>query len=151
MFFFCFAISIICVLYIFSLLLQRSWMSDVTYLKINLYLRMFHPLSTTGLIPVLVLLILNVRITRGIIKLQVGTQNHPTMHHIYVLQYHTVTPPNFRVCAWQKVLAKCLKICYNLYIVSKKLKLDFSLFFLFCATLFFSSLINALDIKQVIH
>ena len=73
MFFFCFAISIICVLYIFSLLLQRSWMSDVTYLKINLYLRMFHPLSTTGLIPVLVLLILNVRITRGIIKLQVGT------------------------------------------------------------------------------
>ena len=111
--FFCFAISIICVLFIFSLLLQRSWMSDVTYLKINLYLRMFHPLSTTGLIPVLVLLILNVRITRGIIKLQVGTQNQPTMHHIYVLQYHTVTPPNFRVCAWQKVLAKCLKICYN--------------------------------------
>ena len=150
MFFFCFAISIICVLYIFSLLLQRSWMSDVTYLKINLYLRMFHPLSTTGLIPVLVLLILNVRITRGIIKLQVGTQNQPTMHHIYVLQYHTVTPPNFRVCAWQKVLAKCLKFCYNLYI-SKKLKLDISLFFLFFATLFFSSLINGLDIKQVIH
>ena len=136
MFFVCFAISIICLVYIFSLLLQRSWMSDVTYLKINLYLRMFHPLSTTGLIPVLVLLILNVRITRGIIKLQVGTQNQPTMHHIYVLQYHTVTPPNFRVCAWQKVLAKCLKICYNLYI-SRKLKLDFSLFFLFCATLFF--------------
>ena len=47
-------------------------MSDVTYLKINLYLRMFHPLSTTGLIPVLVLLILNIRITRGIIKLQVS-------------------------------------------------------------------------------
>ena len=134
---FCFAISIICVLYIFSLLLQRSWMSDVTYLKINLYLRMFHPLSTTGLIPVLVLLILNVRITRGIIKLQVGTQNQPTMHHIYVLQYHTVTPPNFRVCAWQKVLAKCLKKFAIIYIYIQKTQIRFFPFFLFCATLFF--------------
>ena len=49
-------------------------MSDVVYLKINLYLRMFHPLSTTGLLPILILLILNVRISKGIKDLQVSPQ-----------------------------------------------------------------------------
>ena len=47
-------------------------MEDVTYLKINLYLRMLHPMTTTGIAPVLILLVLNVRITRGIMQLQVS-------------------------------------------------------------------------------
>ena len=47
-------------------------MEDVTYLKINLYLRILHPVTTTGLAPVLLLLILNVKITRGILQLQVS-------------------------------------------------------------------------------
>ena len=54
-------------------------MSDVTYLKINLYLRMFHPLSTTGLIPVVILLFLNVRITKGIMELQVNISRPPQL------------------------------------------------------------------------
>ena len=45
-------------------------MEDVIYLKINLYLRMLHPMTTTGIAPVILLLILNVRITRGIMELQ---------------------------------------------------------------------------------
>jgi len=50
--------------------LQQSWMEDVTYLKINLYLRMLHPLTTTGVIPILILVVLNMRITKGIKELQ---------------------------------------------------------------------------------
>ena len=45
-------------------------MEDVSYLKINLYLRMLHPLTTTGVIPILILVILNMRITKGIKELQ---------------------------------------------------------------------------------
>ena len=47
-------------------------MEDVTYLKINLYLRMLHPLTTTGVIPILILVVLNMRITKGIKELQVS-------------------------------------------------------------------------------
>ena len=51
-------------------LFQRSWMKNTTYLEVNLYLRMFHPLTTTGVAPILILIILNVRITTGIQNLQ---------------------------------------------------------------------------------
>ena len=43
-----------------------------------------------------------------------------------ILCYPCTTPPNFRVCAWQKVPAKCFKICHILYI--RKHKVDFSIF-----------------------
>ena len=51
---------------------QRSWMKNTTYLEVNLYLRMLHPLTTTGLAPILILMILNVRITLGIRNMQVS-------------------------------------------------------------------------------
>ncbi len=51
-------------------------MTDVTYLRVNLYLRMLHPLTTTGLAPILILIVLNVRITRGIMELQVRFYSH---------------------------------------------------------------------------
>ena len=35
-------------------------------MKINLYLRGLHPLATTGLIPLLLLVILNIKVVRGI-------------------------------------------------------------------------------------
>jgi len=50
--------------------LQRSWMKNTTYLEVNLYLRMLHPLTTTGLAPILILIILNIRITLGIKNMQ---------------------------------------------------------------------------------
>lgn len=46
--------------------LQRRWMTNALYVKINLYLRAIHPLTTTGLAPVAILIVLNVRICRGI-------------------------------------------------------------------------------------
>ena len=53
-------------------ILQRKWMKNTTYLEVNLYLRMLHPLTTTGLAPILILMILNVRITLGIRNMQVS-------------------------------------------------------------------------------
>lgn len=50
--------------------LDHSWMTDITYLKINLFFRIFHPISTTGIIPIVLLIILNVRITLGIVSLR---------------------------------------------------------------------------------
>ena len=50
-------------------------MKNTTYLEVNLYLRMLHPLTTTGLAPILILIILNIRITLGIKNMQVSKQN----------------------------------------------------------------------------
>ena len=47
-------------------------MTDITYLKINLFFRIFHPIATTGIIPIILLIILNVRITLGIVSLRVS-------------------------------------------------------------------------------
>ena len=55
-----------------TLIFQESWKTNTDYVKVNLYLRMLHPLTTTGLVPMLLLLILNIRITTGIKQLQVG-------------------------------------------------------------------------------
>ena len=46
-------------------------MSDVTYLKVNLFYRIFHPIFTTGILPVILLIVLNIRIALGILSLQV--------------------------------------------------------------------------------
>ena len=58
--------------YLILIFPQRSWMKNTTYLEVNLYLRMLHPLTTTGLAPILILMILNVRITLGIRNMQVS-------------------------------------------------------------------------------
>ncbi len=50
--------------------LQRSRLKNVVYLKANLYLRMLHPLATTGIVPTLLLVILNARIYKGILRLR---------------------------------------------------------------------------------
>ena len=45
-------------------------MKNVTYVKVNLYLRYFHPLTTTGWLPIFLLIFLNIKISRGIKNLQ---------------------------------------------------------------------------------
>ena len=50
---------------------QRSWLeNNPLYRKINLYYRIFHPLTTTGLAPCLFLIVLNVRICIGLKRLR---------------------------------------------------------------------------------
>ena len=39
---------------------------SAVYVRINLYLRALHPLATTGLLPFLLLVILNLKVVRGI-------------------------------------------------------------------------------------
>ena len=45
---------------------QTDMKKNALYVKINLYLRGLHPLATTGLIPLLLLVILNIKVVRGI-------------------------------------------------------------------------------------
>jgi len=47
-------------------LLKTDLKKNALYVKINLYLRGLHPLATTGLIPLLLLVILNIKVVRGI-------------------------------------------------------------------------------------
>eukprot|EP00094_Tigriopus_californicus_P000295 TCALIF_00285-PA protein Name:"Similar to FR FMRFamide receptor (Drosophila melanogaster)" AED:0.21 eAED:0.21 QI:91/0.57/0.37/0.62/0.57/0.75/8/0/476 len=49
--------------------LDPSWMLNPTYVKINLWLRVLHPLTTTGVAPIAILIFLNIRICKGIILL----------------------------------------------------------------------------------
>jgi hypothetical protein len=53
-----------------SLYFQQSRLEDENYLMVNLYFRMIHPLTTTGLAPFLILSILNFRICCGILRLR---------------------------------------------------------------------------------
>jgi hypothetical protein len=53
-----------------SLYFQRSRLDDENYLMVNLYFRMLHPLTTTGLAPFLILSIMNFRIGCGILRLR---------------------------------------------------------------------------------
>ena len=50
--------------------LQPEMMKNVMYVKVNLYLRYLHPLTTTGWLPIFLLVFLNIKISRGIQKLQ---------------------------------------------------------------------------------
>ena len=50
----------------FFLKFQTDLKKNAFYVKINLYLRGLHPLATTGLIPLLLLVILNIKVVRGI-------------------------------------------------------------------------------------
>ena len=50
--------------------LQKEVMKNALYVKINLYLRGLHPLASTGLMPMFLLVFLNVRISKGIKKLR---------------------------------------------------------------------------------
>ena len=65
---------------VWTFLFQRKWMKNTTYLEVNLYLRMLHPLTTTGLAPILILMILNVRITLGIRNMQVNCNFRYTLN-----------------------------------------------------------------------
>ena len=46
--------------------LQKDLIKSAVYVRINLYLRALHPLATTGLLPFLLLVILNLKVVRGI-------------------------------------------------------------------------------------
>ena len=50
--------------------LETEMMKNVTYVKVNLYLRYIHPLTTTGWLPIFLLIFLNIKISRGIKNLQ---------------------------------------------------------------------------------
>lgn len=50
--------------------LHKEILKNSTYVKVNLYLRALHPLSTTGLLPILYLIYANIRIVQGIRKLR---------------------------------------------------------------------------------
>ena len=45
---------------------QTDLIKNALYVRVNLYLRGLHPLATTGLIPFLLLVILNIKVVRGI-------------------------------------------------------------------------------------
>ena len=57
--------------------LQKEMMKNALYVKINLYLRGVHPLTSTGLMPMFLLIFLNVRISSGIKKLRKPRPVHP--------------------------------------------------------------------------
>ena len=57
--------------------LQKEMMKNALYVKINLYLRGVHPLTSTGLMPMFLLIFLNVRISSGIKKLRKPRPIHP--------------------------------------------------------------------------
>ena len=63
---------------------------------------------------------------------RVLVQNYYNMNLKFWMQnMFIVTPPNFRVCAQQKVPAKCFKLCHILYIRKPKVA-----FFILCYLIF---------------
>ena len=50
--------------------LKKEMLKNSLYVKVNLYLRGLHPLSTTGLLPILYLIFANIKISKGIQKLR---------------------------------------------------------------------------------
>jgi len=63
-------VSIICNIPMLINIIDREILKNPIYVKVNLYLRGVHPLSTTGLLPILYLIFANIRISQGIKKLR---------------------------------------------------------------------------------
>ena len=81
-----------------------------------------------------------------------GRNLEPTYYasHLCTIVSHCHSS-KFQSLCLAKSPSEMLKKFAIIYIYIQKTQIRFFPFFLFCATLFLSSLINALDIKQVIH
>ena len=64
-------------------LFQKSWLkNNHLYRKVNLYYRIFHPLTTTGLAPFLFLIVLNVRICIGLKRLRQSQERRNAQNNL---------------------------------------------------------------------
>ena len=77
-------------------------MSDVNYLKVNLFFRIFHPICTTGILPAITLIILNLRMLMGIHALEVNRFSYLNIMafvYIFSIEFH---PFQKRMSEWNK-------------------------------------------------